>query len=565
MKRRIALAMLIALGIVGALPSPASAVEEVWINVEKSVDLDYYTPGDTIVYGYVVTGNAKFKPVVVSDDMCGPATYVSGDTNGDTFLNGAAGEAWQYTCSMQAPDPTPGQDLTNTVTVTGTTPLPLVRQDTDTYTLEGVILRKLVVLYWNYTDYVADPDAANVQFPVNVYKGGGLEGTEYVSPAQALELWLTPGSWELTEGTPPVGYQVLRGNWDIGIVPNAEWLDNTFFNAPTDLTYDLAIEKFGPEYAYGGGPVTYTYEVTNAGPRAVAPVVTDNKCSPVNFTGGDTNVNGKVDVGETWHYTCTYTPSWGAAFPNPLTNVVTVADVLHPSWTPVFGGDTCTSNNTDWYKLYPFVLRKDVGLYTGGTPNWAFHDNTPFWVKMYHGGVYKTSFVISEASPKYLWLSYGTWKFQEFGLPQGYYWFYEDGIIRYTTGVGYPDWSHLNVTWSGCSHGYWKNHTPWPGGILPTHLVGTYFPETDYYDATTLAAALDFGGGSGVQGGERILLKQAVAALLNETLYGSAFGPYASVDALKTAVNNALASNNRNTMIALAGTLDYWNNGICRH
>jgi hypothetical protein len=122
------------------------------------------------------------------------------------------------------------------------------------------------------------------------------------------------------------------------------------------------------------------------------------------------------------------------------------------------------------------------------------------------------------------------------------------------------------MTWlSGCSLGYWKNHTAdWPAGYLPTHLIGTYFPESDYYDATSLLTALSFPGGAGVEGAERLLLKQAVASLLNEAEYGPAFGPYASVAALKTAVNAALASGNRTTMLALASTLDHWNNGVCR-
>jgi len=58
-------------------------------------------------------------------------------------------------------------------------------------------------------------------------------------------------------------------------------------------------------FPYGGGPVTYTYTVTNPG---VAPlhnvVVTDNKCSMVVFISGDTNKDNLLDPGETWTYTC---------------------------------------------------------------------------------------------------------------------------------------------------------------------------------------------------------------------------------------------------------------------
>jgi uncharacterized repeat protein (TIGR01451 family) len=58
----------------------------------------------------------------------------------------------------------------------------------------------------------------------------------------------------------------------------------------------------------GGGPVTYTYTVTNAGPVPIAGVtVTDDKCAPVTFVSGDTNGNTILDITETWTFTCTTT------------------------------------------------------------------------------------------------------------------------------------------------------------------------------------------------------------------------------------------------------------------
>ena len=226
------------------------------------------------------------------------------------------------------------------------------------------------------------------------------------------------------------------------------------------------------------------------------------------------------------------------------------------------GGDTCSANNTDTYTLYPFVLRKEVGLYNdGASPNFgAFSDDTAFSVKMYKGGTYKTTFSISESSPKYLWLSAGTWKFTEVNLPMGYVAFYPNATITFVTGT-YPDWTHLNVTWSGCSHGYWKNHTPWPSSYLPDTVLTSVFGTNAL--AGNFAEALAFPGGSGTTGAKQILLRQAVAALLNEAQYGTAFGPYTSTGALVTAVNTALGGN-RGAMLSLAGTLDHWNNGVCR-
>ena len=62
--------------------------------------------------------------------------------------------------------------------------------------------------------------------------------------------------------------------------------------------------------------IAYTYTVTNTGNAAIAGVVvTDDNLTPGNtsddfnpsFTGGDTDNDGLLDVGETWTYTATHT------------------------------------------------------------------------------------------------------------------------------------------------------------------------------------------------------------------------------------------------------------------
>src|SRR5207248_438787 len=55
----------------------------------------------------------------------------------------------------------------------------------------------------------------------------------------------------------------------------------------------------------GGGPVTYTYGVSNPGSVAVGSIVlADPDCAPISATGGDTNADGLLDLSETWTYTC---------------------------------------------------------------------------------------------------------------------------------------------------------------------------------------------------------------------------------------------------------------------
>ena len=132
---------------------------------------------------------------------------------------------------------------------------------------------------------------------------------------------------------------------------------------------------------------------------------------------------------------------------------------------------------------------------------------------------------------------------------------------------GGVDFCYLEVQGGseGCTPGYWKQSHHFDSwlGYVPAQTLESVFdvPNSLGMDNVTLVAALGGGGGSGVNGAATILRRAAVASLLNAA--------HTSVDFTMTTsqviadVNAALASLNRNTMLALAGDLDADNNLGC--
>jgi hypothetical protein len=152
--------------------------------------------------------------------------------------------------------------------------------------------------------------------------------------------------------------------------------------------------------------------------------------------------------------------------------------------------------------------------------------------------------------------------------------------------------------------GFWKNHTEaapsgndaWQyTGYSPEenlgeifgadYLVGKPRGELKPLSQFTLLQALSFKGGPGVPGATQILLRAGVAALLNASFHetldveghpkatidaegrlinpdnGSVYYPL-SVDKVIFVINEALASNDAQTILDLAALLDGYNNGI---
>src|SRR5205085_2323394 len=109
-------------------------------------------------------------------------------------------------------------------------------------------------------------------------------------------------------------------------------------------------------------------------------------------------------------------------------------------------------------------------------------------------------------------------------------------------------------------------------GYAPTTLVRTVFDVSAFLvggqldlngdgQDDTLLDALNYQGGSGTTGAAQILLRAAVAALLNAANPHVAYPRTGA--AIIADVNAALASGSRSTMLTLAAALDRDNNLGC--
>lgn len=125
-----------------------------------------------------------------------------------------------------------------------------------------------------------------------------------------------------------------------------------------------------------------------------------------------------------------------------------------------------------------------------------------------------------------------------------------------------------NIGEEGCTPGFWKNHTADWQEYTPTTTLGDLFDfpaSLSAFADDSLLDGLQGDGGPGLTGGAEILLRAGVAAHLNAAHEGVGY-PYrrfAQPGPLSGWINDALASEDRDTMLELAETLDNANNLGC--
>ena len=134
--------------------------------------------------------------------------------------------------------------------------------------------------------------------------------------------------------------------------------------------------------------------------------------------------------------------------------------------------------------------------------------------------------------------------------------------------VGLSPAAAVNIGNEGCTPGYWKNHTEdWQEYTTSSKLKFNFVLGEFAADIgdTTFLQALRFKGGSSDLDAARLLLHHAAAAFLNAAHEGVGY-PYRRFNDpgnIQQAVNDALASSDRDTMLEVKDWLDAANNLGC--
>ena len=118
----------------------------------------------------------------------------------------------------------------------------------------------------------------------------------------------------------------------------------------------------------------------------------------------------------------------------------------------------------------------------------------------------------------------------------------------------------VNACTEGCTPGYWKNHYPeaWPISNGYLWFGGGYIDLNGDGNHDTLLDALNYNGGSGVNGAKRIFLRAWAAGVLNY------YSPEIDYDTYIFGITgNILSRGDRQELIYYAGILDGYNNLGC--
>jgi hypothetical protein len=290
-------------------------------------------PGGAVTFDVTITNDSAVSSVTITtltDSVYGTITTVAGAVTATTCsVPQTIAALGSYRCSFTAlVSGDAGSSHTDTVTASGTDALgnPVTDSDDATVTVTDVLPLVLAVKSVTpttlpepggsatFTVEITNPSTAVEPISLtslvdDVYGNLDGRGTCDVTPAVSL----APGATYSCTFTGDVVGDAGSVHTDTvtataldnegNRVTGSDWARVTI----TDVLPAIVLEKAAsPTMVRTGDPVTYTYTVTNGGVEPILEVaVTDDRCSPVGFRGGDTDGDQALDPGETWTFTCT--------------------------------------------------------------------------------------------------------------------------------------------------------------------------------------------------------------------------------------------------------------------
>jgi uncharacterized repeat protein (TIGR01451 family) len=244
-----------------------SCVPQADLSISKSGPA-YAHAGDTITYTYTVSnaGPDAACNVVVSDDVAGPATYVSGDNDGDDCLD--PGETWtfQATYTVQAGDPDP---LVNTATVSSDADDPNTSNNVATWSVD--ILHPAIDVSKSCPQYAHEGDT--ISYTITVKNAGDTPLSNVMVSDPLLGFSWTGSLAVGEEKTFTASFTVPMPSGDITNTVTASGQDplGLTVSDTAQCTVDIlhpaiAIDKSADRsQAHAGDTITYTIIVTNTG------------------------------------------------------------------------------------------------------------------------------------------------------------------------------------------------------------------------------------------------------------------------------------------------------------
>jgi uncharacterized repeat protein (TIGR01451 family) len=361
--------------------------------------------GDTITYTYIVSnaGPDAACNVVVSDDVAGTPTYVSGDTDGDGCID--PGETWTFeaTYTVQAGDPDP---LVNTATVSSDANDPDLSNNEATWTVD--ILHPAIDVSKSCPQYAHEGDTISYTITVENTGDTPLSNVMVSDPLLGFSWTGSLAVGEVMTFTVPFTVPMPSGDITNTVTASGEDPLGLTVTDTAQCTVDvlhpaIAIDKSADKVtARAGDTITYTIIVTNTGDTPLYGVtVTDTLLGTFSI--------GTLGVGQSVTITPAPTYTVNAGDPDPLVNTATASghDILGLTVTAT---DSWSVDLIAMICGYKFYDANANGVWDAGEPPVA-----GFKIELYDqsGSLLATTFTAADGSYCFDGLDAGTYTVQE--------------------------------------------------------------------------------------------------------------------------------------------------------